>query len=113
MKSGWGCLLGLLALAGPRAAPDAVLPLVPYQDRQVALHADIHGHAGLFLFDTGEGMTMISPALAAAIGCVPWGNITALRMLGERLIRRAATVSAFPCRVDHSPRTRPSCTIWA
>ena len=28
---------------------------------------------------------MIAPALAAAIGCIPWGNITSVRMLGERL----------------------------
>jgi hypothetical protein len=87
MRPGVSGLLGLLALVGGAraAAPDAVLPLLPYQDRQFALRAELHGHAGLFLFDTGEGMTMITPALAAAIGCVPWGNITALRMLGERL----------------------------
>jgi hypothetical protein len=87
MKPGAVWLFGVLALAGGAraAAPDAVLPLEPYQDRQFALRAALHGHPGLFLFDTGEGMTMITPALAAAIGCVPWGNITALRMLGERL----------------------------
>ena len=67
------------------AAPDAVLPLVPYQGRQLALRAEVAGKPGMFLFDTGEGMTMITPALATAIGCTPWGNVTAMRMLGERL----------------------------
>jgi hypothetical protein len=37
-----------------------------------------------FLFDTGEGVTAISPELADRIGCRPWGRITGFRMTGER-----------------------------
>ena len=71
------------AQAGP--APFAVITLDPYLSQQSAVHATIGGHPGTFLFDTGEGVSMISPALAAAVGCAPWGNIAGFRMTGDRM----------------------------
>jgi hypothetical protein len=62
-----------------------VLPLETYLGRSLAIRALINGHEGRFLFDTGEGVTVISPSLAEAIGCKPWGNLTGFRMTGERL----------------------------
>jgi hypothetical protein len=53
--------------------------------KQFTVEAVIAGKTRRFLFDTGEGITMISPALAKDIGCDPWGNITAIRMTGDRL----------------------------
>jgi hypothetical protein len=37
------------------------------------------------LFDTGAGITAISPKLADALGCEPYGRLTAHRMSGERV----------------------------
>jgi hypothetical protein len=49
------------------------------------VHASINGQERSFLFDTGEGVSMISPDLAKAIGCKPWGQITGFRMTGQRI----------------------------
>jgi hypothetical protein len=37
------------------------------------------------IFDTGAGITSITPAFAAQVGCVPYGLITAFRMDGQRV----------------------------
>jgi hypothetical protein len=49
------------------------------------LHAVINGQPGTFLFDTGVGVSNLSPALVQKIGCRPWGRITGFRMTGERI----------------------------
>lgn len=79
-----GVLLGSLAAAPVPDAGEAV-PLRMYQGKQFTIEALVAGKARTFLFDTGEGLTMIGPDLARALACEPWGNITAFRMLGERL----------------------------
>jgi hypothetical protein len=60
------------------------IKLEPYLGAQLAIHAEVNGHAGLFLFDTGEGVSTISPQFANSIGCRPWGRITGFRMTGGR-----------------------------
>ena len=45
----------------------------------------IGGKNHTFLLDTGGGVTTISPALAEAVGCTPWAQISGHRMTGERL----------------------------
>lgn len=79
-----GALLGTLPAAS--SARDAqVVPLAIHNVKQFTLEAEVAGKPRRFLFDTGEGITMISPALAKEIGCEPWGNVTAIRMTGDRL----------------------------
>jgi len=82
-------LMMLAALFGTTAAAPVTdgeaVSLSLYQGKQFTVGAIVAGKPRTFLFDTGEGLTMISPALAQALGCDPWGNITAFRMLGERL----------------------------
>ena len=75
------------AAAAQTARPIAVITFdqYPMGDNLLTVHASIHGHAGTFLFDTGEGVSMISPAFAQAIGCTPWGQISAFRMAGDRV----------------------------
>lgn len=68
-----------------RAAPRIVIPLESYLSTQTAVRLSVAGHEGLFLFDTGEGVSTITPHFAAAIGCDPWGQVTGYRMSGERL----------------------------
>ncbi len=60
------------------------IKLSAYQEKQFSVKAMVGGKERTFLFDTGEGITMISPQVAADLGCEPWGNIVGFRMLGER-----------------------------
>lgn len=61
------------------------IPLEPLEGGLLALHAQIGGQEGTFLFDSGSGVSNITPEFASRIGCKPWGQITGLRMTGERL----------------------------
>ena len=49
------------------------------------LQATVGGHRGTFLFDSGSGISSVSPEFAALIGCQPWGQITGFQMSGERI----------------------------
>jgi hypothetical protein len=57
----------------------------PYLRAQATVRAVVNGIPGLFLFDTGEGVSSFSPSFAEKIGCHPWGQISGFRMSGERL----------------------------
>ncbi len=89
-----GALLAALSLCNgvvlvaqePAApAPLAIIPLETYLENHTAVHATVGGQPGTFLFDTGGGVSSISPAMAQKIGRRPWGLITGFRMTGERL----------------------------
>lgn len=77
------CLLSTVVLA-QSAAPEAVFKLETYR-KTVALRARVNGHAGLFMFDTAGGVTLLAPAFARTIGCTPWGRLTGFQMMGQRL----------------------------
>src|SRR6185312_848153 len=78
------CATGLGAQV---ARPVAVIDLEPYQDNPefLTVRATVSGQTRTFACDSGEGVSMISPELAQAIGCKPWGQVTGFRMTGERL----------------------------
>lgn len=78
------CGSALTTQAAQPAEPQAVLALQPYLGVR-ALRATVNGHEGLFLFDTGGGVSVVSPQFAAAVGCKPWGRVTGFRMTGQRL----------------------------
>lgn len=83
-------LIGAATIATPSvqaetAKPEAVIQLEVIPGAGNALRATVHGHEALFLFDTGEGITTVTPAFARDIGCQPWGQITGFRMSSERL----------------------------
>ena len=69
------------------SAPDQplTLKLDALPGGALGLRAEIAGHAGLFLFDTGGGVTIVTPATAAWSGCHVWGRLTGFRATGERL----------------------------
>jgi hypothetical protein len=101
-KRGGGLLglLGLLLFAAPersvaqgvdsppradaRAAPEAVIKLVPHRTRW-AVDVQIGGRPFRFGLDTGGGLTLISPAAARAAGCTPWGRLSGFQMMGQRI----------------------------
>lgn len=60
-----------------------VLPLSPYVGKLRSLEL-ASPPGGRLLFDTGGGLTLLSPDLAARAGCVPYTRRTGLRMSGER-----------------------------
>jgi hypothetical protein len=78
------CVTGVAAQS---VRPVAVISLGSYQDNPnfLTVRASVNGHERTFAFDSGEGVSMISPELAQAIGCKPWGQVTGIRMNGERI----------------------------
>lgn len=73
-----------LASDTSRARP-LVIPTLALPGGGIGLHAEIAGHSGLFLFDTGGGVTLLTPATAALSGCRLWGQVTGFRATGERM----------------------------
>lgn len=90
-------LLALPAPAQPAAgaaAPDAVLTLEPYRTRW-ALRATVGGQSHRYLFDTGGGLSFVSPATAGAAGCTPWARVTGFNMFGTRIDTPRCDAVAF------------------
>ena len=85
------CVFLLFAIASALCAPanaapaPAVIPLTPYLTKLATVRATVAGHEGTFLFDSGEGVSSITPAFAQQIGCKPWGQISGFQMTGGRL----------------------------
>jgi hypothetical protein len=78
-------LLGLF-LIWPLAAAsgETTLSLERYAGKLRQVTVQIAGGDHKFLFDTGGGHTLISPAIAAALGCQPTGRIVGHRMNGDK-----------------------------
>lgn len=87
-------LAALLAVAACRGvggpAPRTALPhpvelrLAPYL--RVLRTLAVGGEGGVpYLFDTGGGLTVVTPKEAARLGCQPFGRVTGFRANGERL----------------------------
>lgn len=69
------------------AKPTAVFSLGthPGGTHMMTIEASVNGTEGLFIFDTGGGITYTSPAFAKSVGCEPWGQITGFTLTGQRL----------------------------
>lgn len=83
-------VLPFLVMTGIRpasaVAADAVeVPLLPYFGDLRTVAVSIGGEEIPFLFDTGGGMTALTPATARKAGCAPFGGITGIRFNGEKL----------------------------
>ena len=75
----------LLAATPPK--PTLVIDLLPHPGGtdMMTLHATVRGHEGNFMFDTGGGISYISPTFAQTVGCKVWGQITGFTLVGQRL----------------------------
>ena len=82
-----GMTLSLLAGAGTAAAtPKAqIIPLHKEAGNALSVEGSIKGQHGTFLFDSGWGLSAVTPAMADRIGCHPWGQVTGFRAIGERI----------------------------
>ena len=78
-------LLALALTTLSPAVPAETIQLTPFIQTARTVHAVINGQAGTFLFDTGGGLSLLTPAFAKKIGCQPWGQITGHQMSGKRL----------------------------
>ncbi|RZL74890.1 MAG: hypothetical protein EOP66_11430, partial [Sphingomonas sp.] len=79
-------VLGIAALMAPSAGwTRDLLPLSASSAGIETIKATVDGQEGTYLFDSGIGTSGVTPAVAAAIGCKPWGKITGFRATGERL----------------------------
>lgn len=61
------------------------IPLEPYIGRLPTIRAAAGSTPLRLIFDTGGGETIISPAIAATLGCVPTGRGVGYRASGERI----------------------------
>lgn len=84
LSAGLGCRE---CLASPPPAPVMVIKLSPHPGgtAMMTMRAKVRGHEGVFVFDTGGGISYVSPAFAQSIGCKPWGQITGFTMTAQRL----------------------------
>lgn len=73
----------MAAQAAPASQAAKSVPLGTFRGQQPTL--TVAGQDEPFLLDTGGGITIISPTLAKAEGCEPWGNLVGFRMTGQRL----------------------------
>src|SRR6478735_12548449 len=51
----------------------------------MTMKATVNGKSGLFMFDTGGGISYIDPAFARSAGCEPWGQISGFTLTGQRI----------------------------
>lgn len=84
-----GLLLAAVAAGGVSttkpAAERLTIRLSPYVGRLLTVPIVIGSHTLTFLLDTGGGQTLITPRVAALIGCAPSGRSVGFRMSGERV----------------------------
>jgi hypothetical protein len=73
------------ARAAPEPRPQAVIPLEPYLGVLWSFEAKVAGEPKRFLFDTGGGISVVSPSITGALGCKPWGQVTGFREKGDRV----------------------------
>jgi hypothetical protein len=77
--------VALFLMAALHATPAEPIRLDPFMGKGLTAHAVVAGHPGVFVFDSGGGVSNVTPEFAAQIGCRPWGQISGFQMSGNRL----------------------------
>lgn len=86
-----GCATTPQAVAEHRHHPRVEIPTGPFGPMGVTdtphrtIPVEIAGKKRTALLDSGGGVTIISPKIAAELGCQPHGRLTAHRMTGEKV----------------------------
>jgi hypothetical protein len=96
-------LLVLASCASP-VRRESVAPLHPYVGDLRTVDVEIAGRPARLLFDTAAGITSITPAFAAELGCSPHGHLTAFRMDGGRVVFQRCP--AMEVRIGDAVRRR-------
>jgi len=76
----------MMSGAAGQAERPLTIPLSSYAGLLRSMTVTIANAAHPFIFDTGGGETMITPEIASAIGCTPYGRAIGFRMSGERVV---------------------------
>ena len=79
-----GALATGVSVVHAQAGSPQIVPTLSLPHCLTGIRASVGGHPGLYMFDTGIGVTIVTPATAATAGCSPWGQITGFRAIGER-----------------------------
>ena len=79
-----GALTTIPVGARAGAVPPQIIPTIALPHRVTGIRATVAGQPGLYIFDTGMGITVVTPETAAKVGCRPWGQVTGFRAIGER-----------------------------
>jgi len=93
----------------PLASPVDV-PLVPYVGRLLTLDAMAGTEPVRLIFDTGGGETILSPRIAARLGCTPSGRSIGYRMSGERIA--LAFCADVTLTIGGVPFPHPEIGVW-
>jgi len=91
------------AYAARSARPLAVIQLGthPGGTYMMTMKATVNGKEGLFMFDTGGGISYIDPAFARSVGCEPWGQLSGFMLTGQRLDMQRCDALAFDVEGRH------------
>jgi predicted aspartyl protease len=85
------------------------ITLDKYMSRLRTIKAQFGSDSFDFIFDTGGGLTLLTPDLADKVGCTPFGRITCFRMTGERIdVQRCGEVEFY---IDGIPMVREATII--
>lgn len=71
--------------AAAGSASPTVLTLEPYGPNLKVIQVRVGGQTRPFILDTGGGTTLVTPEVAKAAGCTPFGRLSGFRAVGERL----------------------------
>ncbi|MBI4487420.1 MAG: aspartyl protease family protein [Acidobacteria bacterium] len=82
--AGSACVRGDFGRARPADRP-ANIQLSTWAGLLRSISVTVAGATHPFIFDTGGGETMLSPEVASAVGCVPYGRAIGLRAGGEQV----------------------------
>jgi hypothetical protein len=111
MRGTFAAVVLSMAMATHAQAAPVVIPLQPYGDEaHWTIKASVGGKEMDFLFDTGGGITAVTPEVAKAVGCKRWGRITGYRMRGDRVdMDRCDGVELKAAGATLAPETA---TVW-
>jgi hypothetical protein len=96
-------------IAVPALAAPTILKIEPWR-RSVAVRAEVGGKERLFQFDTGGGITFISPALAKELGCMKGARVVGFRMTGDKL--DAPRCDNVDLKIDGQPFRVPVAGVY-
>jgi hypothetical protein len=109
--------LSILILSGsaftkPRPKPVAIFHLEPHPGGtyMMTLRAKVRSHQGTFVFDTGGGVSYLSPSFAQTIGCKPWGRLSGFVLTGQRLDMQRCDNLMFD--IDRHPFAAPIAGVF-
>jgi len=80
-----------------------------YQGLLLQTEAEVGGASLPFLFDTGAGMTCLTPETAKALGCSPAGRVTGFRKSGDRI--DGPKCEAVPLTLDGQVQVEADCVV--